>query len=198
MRVANPDMVVIWSWPAPTAKFFHDANGQNWSPPMGYWLNHLTVDPGYGPIFGNYIKDKAQAVTSFVYPPDASPGDAFWEMLTNQFAGKDLVGLHFRYAMGHHVTQGSLFCLMSSVSAFKQIGANLTRPAFLNFMETHQFDSGAGVILRWPHGDHGMSPYAFNREYIYKWTGNPDGGYDEKRVTTTMQQRIPFTVRLLS
>jgi ABC-type branched-subunit amino acid transport system substrate-binding protein len=182
MRVANPDLVAIFGYPSPTAKFFHDANASNWAPPMGYLGNHLTVDPGYGPIFGQYIKDKLIAVTSFVYPPDPTPSNQIWEQLTNQYTGKDLEGLHFRYAMGHHITQASLDCVFVVAEAAKLVGPNLTRTAFIDALENNQFDSGGGPIFRWPHGNHNMSPYPFNREYIYAWVAATDGGYDEKRV----------------
>ena len=182
MRVANPDMVAIFGYPSPTAKFFHDANASNWAPPMGYLGNHLTVDPGYGPIFGQYIKDKLIAVTSFVYPPDPTPMNTVWEQLTNQYTGKDLEGLHFRYAMGHHITQASLACVFVVAEAAKLVGPNLTRQAFIDVLENNQFDSGGGPIFRWPHGNHNMSPYPFNREYVYGWVPAADGGYDEKRV----------------
>jgi ABC-type branched-subunit amino acid transport system substrate-binding protein len=182
MRVANPDLVAIYGYPSPTAKFFHDANASNWAPPMGYLGNHLTVDPGYGPIFGQYIKDKLIAITSFQYPPDNGPGNQIWQQLTNQYTGKDLEGLHFRYAMGHHITQASMACVFVAAEAAKLVGPNLTRDAFIKVLESNQFDSGMGPVFRWVHGNHNMAPYPFNREYVYAWIGAADGGYDEKRV----------------
>src|SRR5581483_3155231 len=58
MRAANPDFILSFSWPAPVAKFAHDADTQHWAPKLGFGANHLTGDPGYGPIFGDYIKDR--------------------------------------------------------------------------------------------------------------------------------------------
>ena len=188
LRVSNPDIVMIYGWPGPTAKLMHDADEQHWAPPMGYWLNHLTLDPGYGPVYGNYIKGKLTAITSFQYPPDVSPGNSFWEMITKNFGGYNLEGLRWKYAAGHHVTQASVGCMRVLFNALKALGANPTRPAFIDFLETHQFDSGMGVVFRWPKGNHLTDPYTFNREYLYEWVDSqaqgPGGnqGYDQVRV----------------
>ena len=186
MRVANPDLVVTFSWPAPVAKFLHDAGAQNWAPKMGFAGNHMTGDPGYGPIFSDYIKDKYLTITSWQVPglgnPEGTlPGNALWQQLTAA-TGKDIVGFHFKYAMGHHITQSAIACIRALADAAAPLGANLTRPRFIDALESHSFDSGMGVTLKWPHGDHGQEPYSFNREFLYEWVGAPDGGYDLKRV----------------
>ena len=76
MRTANPDFILSFSWPAPVAKFMHDANAQKWAPKLGYGANHLTGDPGYGPIFGDYIKDKTYTITSWGIPTAPDPENA--------------------------------------------------------------------------------------------------------------------------
>jgi ABC-type branched-subunit amino acid transport system substrate-binding protein len=181
-RVANPDVIMIYGWPSSTAKFFHDANGQNWAPRHGYIGNHLTFDPGYGKIYGEYIKDKVIGVTSYVYPPDVTPGNTLWRQVSNQYAGRDLVGLHFKYSMGHHITQASFNCVMVAAKLLGMMGSNVTRPQFVNLLETNQIDTGDGIVLRWPHGNHLQDPYAFNREFMYKWITQADGTFDETRV----------------
>ena len=192
MRVANPDAIVSFSWPAPVAKFFHDAQGQNWTPKLGFFANHLTGDPGYGTLFGDYIKGHVTTITSWVVPgaqgqssaDENLPGLKFWEMLTNKYTGYDIVGIHTKYALGHHITQSSIACTRILADAAKSLGPNLTRGRFIQALETQSFDSGMGVTLRWPHGDHGQEPYSFNHEYMYQWTqGDADGGFGLKRLT---------------
>jgi len=181
-RVANPDIIMIYGWPSSTAKFFHDANGQNWAPRHGYIGNHLTFDPGYGKIYGEYIKDKVIGITSYVYPPDVTPGNTLWRQVSNQYAGRDLVGLHFKYSMGHHITQASFNCVMVAAKLLGMMGANPTRAQFVDLLESNQIDTGDGIVLRWPHGNHLQDPYAFNREFMYKWITQSDGSFDEARV----------------
>jgi ABC-type branched-subunit amino acid transport system substrate-binding protein len=191
MRVANPDAIVSFSWPAPVAKFFHDAQGQNWYPSKGFFANHLTGDPGYGPIFGDYTKNHVTTITSWVVPgaqgnsaaDEALPGLQFWRMLTNKYTGFDIVGFHLKYVMGHHITQSTIVCTKIFGDVARTLGPNLTRARFIQALETQSFDSGMGVTLKWPHGDHGQEPYSFNREYLYEWTtGDADQGYGLKRI----------------
>jgi hypothetical protein len=124
-------------------------------------------------------------------PPDQNlPGLKLWELLTARYTGYDLVDFHFRYTMGHHETQAALACVRVFADAAGQLGPELTRERLITQLETHSFDTGMGVTLRWPHGDHGQEPYAFNREFIYQWVGTPDGGFDLRRV-----QPDPVNVR---
>ncbi len=191
MRVANPDAIVSFSWPAPVAKFFHDAQGQNWYPSKGFFANHLTGDPGYGPIFGDYTKNHVTTITSWIVPggqgnsaaDEALPGLQFWRMLTNKYTGYDIVGFHLKYVMGHHITQSTIVCTKIFGDVARTLGPNLTRARFIQALETQSFDSGMGATLRWPHGDHGQEPYSFNHEYLYQWTtGDADQGYGLKRI----------------
>jgi ABC-type branched-subunit amino acid transport system substrate-binding protein len=191
MRVANPDAIVSFSWPAPVAKFFHDAQGQNWYPSKGFFANHLTGDPGYGPIFGDYTKNHVTTITSWVVPgaqgnsaaDEALPGLQFWRMLTNKYTGYDIVGFHLKYVMGHHITQSTIVCTKILGDVARTLGPNLTRARFMQALETQPFDSGMGVTMKWPHGDHGQEPYSFNKEYLYMWTtGDADQGYGLKRI----------------
>ncbi len=198
MRVANPDAILSFSWPTPVAKFMHDAQGQNWAPKMGYFANHLTGDPGYGPIFGDYIKNTTITITSWITPAQGQtdaennlPGLKLWEMLSKRFTGMDLVGFHFKYTFGHHITQSALYCTQVFADVARTLGPDLTRARFIQALEAGSFNSGAGIVLRWPHGDHGKEPYSFNHEYLYKWipgnAGCPAGqpcpdGYDLMRV----------------
>jgi hypothetical protein len=191
VRVANPDVVMVFTWPTPLAKFLHDAAGQNWAPPMGYWAKHVMADPGYGPIWGDYARDKLASIDSFETAgaqnqeqagTDRHWGLVQWRMLTDRYAGHDVAGFHLKYAMGHHITAGALSCINAAATAFQAIGANLTRAAFINFLETHSFDTGMGPTLKWPHGEHGQEPYIFNREQMYIYTTAPDGSYGVKRL----------------
>jgi branched-chain amino acid transport system substrate-binding protein len=190
MRVANPDHIMSFSWPAPVAKFFHDAGGQNWAPKLGFSGNHLTADPGYGPIFSDYIKGKLTTITSWVAPgaqnepagtSDLS-GLKLMRAVANRYAGDNLVGFKFRYAMGHHITQSAFACTKIFADTARQLGPNLTRAGLISALESGSYDTGMGVTLRWPHGAHGQDPYPFSREYMYQWVGTADGGYDLKRV----------------
>jgi ABC-type branched-subunit amino acid transport system substrate-binding protein len=191
MRVANPDAILSLSWPAPVAKFFHDAQGQNWFPSKGYFANHLTGDPGYGPIFGDYMKGHVTTITSWITPgaqgqaaaDEALPGLTFWKMLTNRYTGYDIVGFHLKYAMGHHITQSAIACTRIFADVARSLGPNLTRARFMQALETQSFDTGMGVTLKWPHGDHGQEPYSFNKEYLYQWVqGDADQGFGLKRI----------------
>jgi hypothetical protein len=69
-----------------------------------------------------------------------------------------------------------------AAAAFRAIGPNLTRPLFMQYLEAHEFDTGQGITLKWPHGNHGQEPYSFNREYMYMYSGAPDGGWQIKRL----------------
>ncbi|MEW6471987.1 MAG: ABC transporter substrate-binding protein [Actinomycetota bacterium] len=192
MRAANPDFILSFSWPAPVAKFFHDAHAQKWAPKLGYAANHLTGDPGAGTIFGDYIKDKVYTITSWAVPtaPDPHNPEAENEEMkvfqaellrTN---GREYQGFRWRYAGMHHITQSGWVCTRILAKAAAQLGADLTRQGLRDALEQKKngWDSGQGVTLFWPPGNHNANPYSFNREFIYKWVDAPDGGWDLKRI----------------
>jgi ABC-type branched-subunit amino acid transport system substrate-binding protein len=191
MRTANPDFILSFSWPAPVAKFMHDANAQKWAPKLGYAANHLTGDPGYGPIFGDYIKDKTYTITSWGVPTAPDPENAEGgntqeqQLLRDELIrtnGREYQGFKWRYAGYHHITQSGWICTRILAKAAEQLGADLTREGFKKVLESKGWDSGMGVTLFWPPGDHNANPYSFNREFIYKWISAPDGGWDQKRI----------------
>jgi ABC-type branched-subunit amino acid transport system substrate-binding protein len=191
MRTANPDFVLSFSWPAPVAKFMHDANAQHWAPPLGYVANHLTGDPGYGPIFGEYIKDKTYTITSWGVPTGPDPENAEGGNTPEQQTlrdellrtnGREYQGFKWRYAGMHHITQSGWVCIKILAKAAEQLGPDLTRDGFKKVLESKAWDSGLGVTLYWPPGDHNANPYSFNREFIYKWISASDGGWDLKRI----------------
>ncbi len=191
MRTANPDFILSFSWPAPVAKFMHDANAQKWAPKLGYAANHLTGDPGYGPIFGEYIKDKTYTITSWGIPTAPDPENAeggntaeqkllMEELLKTN--GREYQGFKWRYGGYHHITQSGWVCTRILAKAAAQLGADLTREGFKNVLESKGWDSGLGVTLHWPAKNHNASPYSYNREFIYKWVSAEDGGWDQKRI----------------
>lgn len=191
MRTANPDFILSFSWPAPVAKFMHDANAQKWAPPMGYGANHLTGDPGYGPIFGDYIKDKTYTITSWGVPTGPDPENAEGgntpeqKLLMDELLktnGREFQGFKWRYGGYHHITQSGWVCTRILAKAAAQLGADLTREGFKQVLESRGWDSGLGITLYWPAGDHNAAPYSFNREFVYKWVGASDGGWDVKRI----------------
>lgn len=191
MRTADPDFILSFSWPAPVAKFMHDANAQKWAPKLGYAANHLTGDPGYGPIFGEYIKDKVYTITSWGVPTGPDPENAEGgntpeqQQLRDELIrtnGREYQGFKWRYAGMHHITQSGWVCTKILAKAAAQLGPDLTREGFRKVLESRGWDSGMGVTLYWPPGNHNASPYSFNREFIYKWVGAPDGGWDLKRI----------------
>ena len=190
MRAANPDAILTPTWPTPLTKFFHDAEGQQYAPPLGYYGKHLVADPGYGQIFGDYVKDRFYSINSWVNPgglgntpaEEALPGLQLMRMLSAKFTGYDNNGFHMKYTLGHHITQGALACTTILTDIARQIGPNLTRAALINALESQSFNSGAGQILRWPRGDHGREPYSFHTEPVYLWTGSPDGSFETRRV----------------
>ena len=191
MRTANPDFVLSFSWPAPVAKFMHDASTQHWAPKLGYAANHLTDDPGYGPIFGEYIKDKTYTITSWGVPTGPDPENAEGGNTPEQQTfrdeliktnGREYQGFKWRYAGYHHITQSGWVCVKILAKAASQLGADLTRDGFKQVLEKNAWDSGMGVTLHWPPGDHNANPYSYNREFIYKWVSASDGGWDVKRI----------------
>ena len=191
MRTANPDFVLSFSWPAPVAKFMHDASTQHWSPKLGFAANHLTGDPGYGPIFGDYIKDKTYTITSWGVPTGPDPENAEGGNTPEQQTfrdeliktnGREYQGFKWRYAGYHHITQSGWVCVKILAKAASQLGADLTRDGFKQVLEKNAWDSGMGVTLHWPPGDHNANPYSYNREFIYKWVSASDGGWDVKRI----------------
>ena len=192
MRTANPDFVLSFSWPAPVAKFMHDASTQHWSPKLGFAANHLTGDPGYGPIFGDYIKDKTYTITSWGIPTSPDDKDnaeggntAEQKLLTDELIktnGREYQGFKWRYAGYHHITQSGWICTRVLAKAAAELGPDLTREGFKNVLESKGWDSGVGVTLHWPPGDHNANPYSYNREFVYKWITAPDGGWDERRI----------------
>ncbi len=137
-------------------------------------------------MWGDYIKDHDFGITSFLIPEPnqepVSPGNLLWEQISSKYSGLDVAGLHFRYAMGHHISQAAVVCTLLLPQAIAPMGANVTRPGFISALETHQFDTGMGVFLKWPHGDHGAYPYQFNKEFIYKWITGKDGYWDEQHI----------------
>src|SRR5882724_11478412 len=163
MRTANPDFVLSFSWPAPVAKFMHDANAQKWAPKLGYAANHLTGDPGYGPIFGDYIKDKTYTITSWGVPTGPDPENAEGGNTPEQQTlmrdellktnGREYQGFKWRYAGYHHITQSGWICTRVLAQAAAQLGPDLTREGFKNVLESKGWDSGLGVTLHWPPGE---------------------------------------------
>jgi len=191
MRTANPDFILSFSWPAPVAKFMHDANAQKWAPKLGYGANHLTGDPGYGPIFGDYIKDKTYTITSWGIPTAPDPENAEGgntpeqKLLMDELVktnGREFQGFKWRYGGYHHITQSGWVCTRILAKAAAELGADLTRDGFKKVLESRGWDSGLGVTLYWPPQDHNANPYSYNREFIYKWVSAPDGGWDQKRI----------------
>ncbi|MGH9000715.1 MAG: ABC transporter substrate-binding protein [Acidimicrobiia bacterium] len=192
MRSANPDFIVAFSWPAPVAKFMHDADTQRYAPEMGIGANHLTGDPGFGPIFGDYIKDRTFTITSWAVPAGdgADPNNAdartpeqkLHEEEMRRTNGMEFQGFKWRYYGGHHITQSAWVCGRIFQKAAAELGPDLTREGFKQVLESRGWESGMGVTLYWPEGDHNKLPYSFNREFIYKWVGHPDGGWDMKRI----------------
>jgi ABC-type branched-subunit amino acid transport system substrate-binding protein len=190
MRTANPDLIMSFSWPAPVAKFMHDANAQKWEPKMGYIANHLTGDPGYGPIFGDYMKDKVYTITSWGVPTAPSPDNPEGESAEQKLMveelvrtnGKEYQGFKWRYAGMHHITQSGWVCTRILAKAAAEMGPDLTRDGFKKILESRPWDSGLGVTLYWPPANHNDLPYSFNREFIYKWVSAKDGGWDLKRI----------------
>ena len=191
MRTANPDFILSFSWPAPVAKFMHDANAQKWAPKLGYAANHLTGDPGYGPIFGDYIKDKTYTITSWGIPTAPDPENAEGgnteeqKLLMDELIktnGREYQGFKWRYGGYHHITQSGWVCTRILAKAAAQLGADLTRDGFKQVLESKGWDSGLGVTLYWPPGNHNANPYSYNREFIYKWVSASDGGWDQKRI----------------
>ena len=188
--VANPDAVLMLSWPTPIAKFFHEAEAEHWAPPLGYYAKHHVADPGFGPIFGDYIKDRFYSINSWVIAGGLNqsaadnnlPGLQFWKMLTKKYTGYDLLNFHFKYTYGHHITQSAVACSTIFIDVARKLGPNLTRPAFIAALESQPWETGMGQVLKWPHGDHGQEPYSFNKEPVYLWTGAPDGTFEVKRV----------------
>jgi ABC-type branched-subunit amino acid transport system substrate-binding protein len=182
MRAADPDHVMAFSWPAPMAKFFHDARGQNWSPPKGYSANHMIADPGYGPVFTDYIKDRLYGITSWLTAGDSTPETKLYQEETRRNYGDSMLGFKWRYGMGHHISQSAWVCTRVLAKAAAELGPDLKRAAFMKVLESKGWDSGLGVTLTWSPGDHSKEPYSFNTEFIYKWTGHKDGGWDQVRV----------------
>jgi len=193
MRTANPDFILSFSWPAPVAKFMHDASTQHWQPKLGFAANHLTGDPGYGPIFGDYIKDKTYTITSWGVPtsPDdkdnAEAGNTPEQQVMRdeliRTNGREYQGFKWRYAGYHHITQSGWVCTRILAKAAEQLGADLTRDGFKKVLESKGWDSGIGSTLYWNAADHNSNQnYSYNREFIYKWISAKDGGWDQKRI----------------
>src|SRR5205823_1555646 len=142
----------------------------HWEPPKGFTANHMTGDPGgFGPIFGDYIKDRMNTITSWEVPTSPDPNNPESEeqklhrdemMKTN---GGDYQGFHWRYFAGHHITQSGWICTRILAKAAAELGADLTREGFKKVLESRGWDSGMGVTLYWPKGDHSAAPYSFNR-----------------------------------
>jgi hypothetical protein len=191
MRVANPDMIMTMSWPTPVAKFLHDAEQQHYMPPMGYYGNHLVADPAYGALWGDRAADHLNGVTSYSIPgglnqpgEDNLPGNKLMFHLTQKYTGYYAGGFHFKYVLGHHITQAALGCSTIVMDIARKIGPNLTRPALIQALEAGRFDTGFGQTLYWPHGSHDATPYSFAREYLYTWVKTAsDGTWDLKRVS---------------
>jgi ABC-type branched-subunit amino acid transport system substrate-binding protein len=190
MRASSPDFVMSFSWPTPVAKFMHDAQTQHWAPKLGYIANHLTGDPGYGPIFGDYIKDKTYTITSWGVPTGPDPnnpeGDTAEQRLLVQELlrtnGREYQGFKWRYAGMHHITQSGWVCTRILAKAAAEMGPDVTRDGLKKILESQSWDSGLGVTMYWPASNHDDNPYSYNREFVYKWITASDGGWDLKRI----------------
>jgi ABC-type branched-subunit amino acid transport system substrate-binding protein len=193
MRTANPDFILSFSWPAPVAKFMHDASTQKWQPKLGFIANHLTGDPGYGPIFGEYIKDKTYTITSWGVPTGPEDADnaeggntAEQQLLRDELIrtnGREYQGFKWRYAGYHHITQSGWVCTRILAKAAETLGADLTRDGLKKALESKGWDSGIGSTLHWNSTDHNSNVnYSYNREFIYKWISAKDGAWDLKRI----------------
>jgi ABC-type branched-subunit amino acid transport system substrate-binding protein len=189
MRAAEPDFILGFSWPTPIAKFFHDASAQKWAPEKGYMFNHFGFDPGYGPIFGDYIKDRVFAIASWYNQSENTPENTIYRDENNRTNGKEYIGFKFKYAIGHHLSQSAWACTRVLAKAAEKLGADLTREGFKKVLEENTWDTGLGINLSWPAGDHNKEPYSFNREYVYQYVTGSDGGFDIKRI-------MPDAVRL--
>jgi hypothetical protein len=136
------------------------------------------------------MKGHVTTITSWVVPgaqgqtaaDEALSGLTFWKMLTAKYTGYDIVGFHMKYAMGHHITQSTIACTRIFADVAKSLGANLTRARFMQALESQSFDTGMGVTLKWPHGDHGQEPYSFNKEFLYQWIAGDASGFGLKRI----------------
>jgi ABC-type branched-subunit amino acid transport system substrate-binding protein len=189
MRVANPDAILALTWPTPLAKFMREADAERWAPPLGFYGKHLVADPGYGPLLGDYIKDRLYSIDSWIQAgglgqspaDDALPGEQLWRFLTNRYTGREFMNFHFKQVWGHHITQSAIVCTKILADVLRPMGADVTRARLVQALESQSFESGMGQVLRWPHGDHGREPYSFNREYMYLWVNAPDGTYDVRR-----------------
>ena len=189
MRVANPDAILALTWPTPLAKFMREADAERWAPPMGFYGKHLVADPGYGPLLGDYIKDRLYSIDSWIQAgglgqspaDDALPGEQLWRFLTQKYTGREFMNFHFKQVWGHHITQSAIVCTKILADVLRPMGADVTRARLVQALESQSFESGMGQVLRWPHGDHGREPYSFNREFMYLWVNAADGTYDVRR-----------------
>lgn len=182
MRAANPDVVLGFSWPTPIAKFFHDASAQRWAPEKGYFFNHLAADPGYLPILSEYAKDRTYTIASWLVQNEDTPELKLYRDEVTRAYGKEYLDFKFKYAMGHHLSQSAWVGVRVLAEALKTLGADVTRDGLKRVLEANAWDSGMGVTLRWPEGNHNAEPYSFAREFMYKYVTGDDGGYDIKRV----------------
>jgi hypothetical protein len=80
--------------------------------------------------------------------------------------------------------------------AAAELGPDLTRIAFKSVLESRGWDSGFGVTLYWPRGDHNALPYSFNRQFIYRWVGHPDRAREAYRAAAAEARRLGDPVLL--
>jgi ABC-type branched-subunit amino acid transport system substrate-binding protein len=187
MRGANVDFIFSFSWPTPFAKFVHDAALQNWAPSLGFIANHLMGDPGYGSIFGDYIKNRVYGITSWLEPGDpqvaSDPNMQLFQKIPESFYGPSMLGYKWKYAMGHHITKSAWNCTEVLNQAMGMLGGNLTRAGLKQLLDTHDWGSFMGVDLTF-HGYPTGNNYPFAKEYIYKWIdGGGPGLYNISRMT---------------
>lgn len=150
----------------------------------------MTGDPGYGVIIGEYVKDRLNGITSWTVPAGDDPDNTDAntpeqqlhadEVLRNN--GREYQGLKWRYGGMHHNSQSGWVCVRILAKAAAELGADLTRDGFKAVLESRGWESGFGVTLYWPKGDHNALPYSFNRQFVYRWVGHKDGGWDMKRI----------------
>jgi ABC-type branched-subunit amino acid transport system substrate-binding protein len=185
MRAANVDFVLSFSWATPVAKFMHDASSQNWAPSLGYAANHLIGDPGYGSIFGDYIKNRVYGVTSWEIPGDPATANSQqmrdYEKVPESYYGDSMLGYHWKYAVGHHITQSGWVCANILSEAIAKLGPDLTREGLKKTLDGQAWGTWMGVPVTF----HGFgNTYAFAHEYVYKWMdGGGPGQYALKRIT---------------
>ncbi|MGH9000885.1 MAG: ABC transporter substrate-binding protein, partial [Acidimicrobiia bacterium] len=168
-RTANPDHILHYTVdPTVTARFFLDAQQQNYWPPKGVSGNHMALE-----IIGGLIGE---------YPAKGG----YWTNTTYKLWGADYIAFQRKYApnnkgLSHHVTQGQWFGANIAMECFRRVGPNLTREAMVQCHNSQLWATGPslGQKFAWDPEKRYQAGSGNTKEYMFHYISSSTQAEDD-------------------